>query len=582
MKFGKEPEMDNPYEPPPRWGLFVLLGLAALTATGIAAWGWYAWNANHRQVEPVPAGQSARLVWELENSLQKISAQLVQLTDDGVSDQRVELLAEAVAAQNDLLRARAAAEPGDILRLHDLQTQLDSARGQQRNTKISRLEAEGEPLLAGDRKAEGIAMLKQALTLQQEINGSGATSGVKNFAREERLDQRLQRLEAEPLHAQARVALARAEAATKAGQWPEALAAYREARDLQDRLNRDFGRRQFSDLAVIERIDTEIASLGAMGLHAQVEENLRQARAAAAAGREADAAAIFQLAATAQKQINTQFAKSRFVSNELQQQIDAEQQTAQAAAELREVRAADAETAGHLRKREIVLAQKNIRTALAQLEALVVRMPKARGIDEELRLRLGYLNLRQEELRPVQDLVYAQLLPQPGAENSALLKVEVTQALFTAVMNANPSRNAGPGLPVDSVNYAEAQEFSRRLGWIMGTRVRLPSEAEFRRALGKISETSPANWWTAENSGGHSQPVAQKPANPAGFFDLLGNVAEWLADDENDSVSAPRAGGSYATPATEFGALPVERAPRAERARTTGFRVVVEIDLRAK
>ena len=392
----------------------------------------------------------------------------------------------------------------------------------------------------------------------------------------------MQRSEAEPLHLRVREELARAEAAAKTGQWPEALAAYREARGLQDRLNRAYGRTQYSDLAAIERIDTEIASLGAAGLHAQVEENLRQARAAAAAGREADATAIYLLAATAQKQINTQFAKSRFVSNELLQQIDAEQQTAQAAAELREVRAADTAAAGHLRKREVVLAQKNIRTALAQLDALVARMPKARGIDEELRLRLGYLNLRQEELGQVQDLVYAQLLPQPGAENSALLKTEVTQALFTAVMNANPSRNAGPNLPVDSVNYAEAQEFSRRLGWILGTRVRLPSEAEFRRALGKISETSPANWWTAENSSGHSQPAAQKTANPAGFFDLLGNVAEWLADEEKDSAAAPRAGGSYATPVTEFGTLPIERAPRTERARTTGFRVLVEIDLRAK
>ena len=186
--------MDNPYEPPTRWGLFVLLGLAALTAIGIAAWGWYAWNANHNPAEPVPARQSARLVWELENRLQKNSARLTQLTGDGEAGERVQLLTETVTAQNDLMRARTAADPGDILRLHDLQTRLDDARGQQKNAKITELEIQSDPLLRGSRSEEGIDMLKQALTLQKEINGSGATSAVKNFSREERLDQQLQKI----------------------------------------------------------------------------------------------------------------------------------------------------------------------------------------------------------------------------------------------------------------------------------------------------------------------------------------------------------------------------------------------------
>ncbi|MBI3884897.1 MAG: SUMF1/EgtB/PvdO family nonheme iron enzyme [Opitutae bacterium] len=582
MKFGKEPELDNPYEPPTRWGLRGLLGLALAAAIGIGAWGWREWSANRQAAGAAPARQSARGVWELENRLQKTSALLEQSKNEPVSDERVRLLAEAVAAQSELRRARAGTESGDTRRLHELQTQLDDARGRQKNAQIAELEAESEARLGGAQRAEGIARLRRARALQREVNASGATAAVKNFSREERFDQMLQRFEAEPLNAEAQAVLTRGEAAAKAGRWAEALAAYREARELQARLNREYGRTQFSNLAAIERIDTEIASLGAAGLEAELVENLREARAAAGAGREAAAAANFQLAANAQRQINGQFAKSRFMSMERLQQIEAEQQTAEAAVEIRAVQAAAAEIAGDLRQRRVGLAQGKIRGALAQLEALGVRRPKARGIGEELRLRLGYLGLRQEELGPIQDQVYDLLLPQPGAESSALLQTEVPQALYALVMNSNPSRHVGRELPVDSVNYAEVREFCRRLGWIIGARVRLPTEEEFRRALGKTDPAAAADSWSAANSGGATHPTAGRPANAAGFHDLLGNVAEWLADAEPDAATAPRAGGSYATPAAEFAALPLERAPRTERSATTGFRVVVEVDLRAK
>jgi hypothetical protein len=50
----------------------------------------------------------------------------------------------------------------------------------------------------------------------------------------------------------------------------------------------------------------------------------------------------------------------------------------------------------------------------------------------------------------------------------------VPQVLFSLVLNANPSRNAGRTRAVDSVSYVEALEFCRRLGWVLGTAVRLP------------------------------------------------------------------------------------------------------------
>lgn len=579
MKFGKEPEVEDVSEPPSRRGLYLVLGIVMVAAMAEA--GWYYWSANRTEVESISAEQTARQVWELENRRQRISAQLALLPADASLENRARLLEEAVAIQNELRRTRLVTQARDSRRLQELQTELDDARGLLKNGRIGRLEIESDPLLRSERREEGIGLLKEALALQREINASGATSAVKNYAREERLGQMLMRIEAEPLKAATTEMLARATAAAAEGRWPEALKAFQEARGLQGRLNREYGRTQFSDLAAIEMIDTEIASLGAAGLHSLVEENLNRARAAVLEGRDADAIAGFQLAAPAQRQINTQFAKSRFVSNERLQQIDAELQSVQAKIELGEVQVLDAAGSAHLQKREVVQAQKKIHLALEKLEASVARMPKARGLDSEQQLRLRYLRHRLEELGPIQDQVYDLLIPQPSAAATALLKTEVSQALFVLVMNSNPSRNLGGPLPVDSVNYAEAREFCRRLGWILGAAVRLPTEAEFQRALGRSFIAELANAWTAENSGGQSQPTGRKPANAAGFHDLIGNLDEWLAADRPDEETAPRIGGNFTVGAAELASLPLARAARTERSRTTGFRVVVEIDLRS-
>jgi formylglycine-generating enzyme required for sulfatase activity len=132
---------------------------------------------------------------------------------------------------------------------------------------------------------------------------------------------------------------------------------------------------------------------------------------------------------------------------------------------------------------------------------------------------------------------------------------------------------------VDSVTHAEAGEFCQRLGWVLGATVRLPTEPEFRQAVGNAAATA-VNAWGLENGPGKSQPAGEKPANLLGFHDLLGNVAEWLAADAG-ADTALVAGGSFAESRGQLQALPMRRAPKIERARTNGFRVVVEIDLAA-
>ena len=206
------------------------------------------------------------------------------------------------------------------------------------------------------------------------------------------------------------------------------------------------------------------------------------------------------------------------------------------------VRGLDAVAAAHLRRLELFQAQQQFVAAGEKLEEALRHYSRARDMDENLRERLTYLRRRANDLGAIQDQTYDLLLPLPGRSPAALMVSPVPQVLFSLVMNANPSRNAGRTRAVDSVNYAEAQEFCRRLGWVMGAAVRMPAAEELRAARAD-------------------------PAIKAGE----GGLDEWIAAEGGEAATAPVFGRDGA----------VKAAPRTERARATGFRVVVEVDLLA-
>ena len=80
------------------------------------------------------------------------------------------------------------------------------------------------------------------------------------------------------------------------------------------------------------------------------------------------------------------------------------------------------------------------------------------------------------------------------------------------------------------------------------TGYRLPTEAEWEYAAragstGARHGDLEAVAWYEGNSGGKTHPVGQKQANAWGFYDMLGNVWEWVWDWQADypagSVSDP-------------------------------------------
>lgn len=118
----------------------------------------------------------------------------------------------------------------------------------------------------------------------------------------------------------------------------------------------------------------------------------------------------------------------------------------------------------------------------------------------------------------------------------------VTQKLWQAVMNDNPSHFKGDTLPVERVSWEECNDFIGKLNGITGSTFRLPTEAEWEFAARGGNKTSHTKFagadddamcevmWFKENSKGQSHEVKSKLANELGLYDMSGNISEWCND----------------------------------------------------
>ncbi|MGB1110713.1 MAG: formylglycine-generating enzyme family protein, partial [Gammaproteobacteria bacterium] len=168
-----------------------------------------------------------------------------------------------------------------------------------------------------------------------------------------------------------------------------------------------------------------------------------------------------------------------------------------------------------------------------------------------------------------------------------LFDTPVTQKLYEAVMEENPSIFVSPDRPVEEVSHKQAGQFIERLNAVVpGLGLMLPSESQWEYACRAGSTTAlysgsieilgernapalDAIAWYGGNSGkgyeldrgvdssdwsekqyDHStagtMPVKRKRPNAWGLHDMLGNVWEWTADHWHESYEgAPEDGSAW-------------------------------------
>jgi formylglycine-generating enzyme required for sulfatase activity len=196
-------------------------------------------------------------------------------------------------------------------------------------------------------------------------------------------------------------------------------------------------------------------------------------------------------------------------------------------------------------------------------------------------------------------------------------KYEVTQAQYQTVMNGNseglnadPSQFKGSNRPVEKASWEDAQIFLSRLNSIEqsagrlpnGWKYVLPTEAEWEYACragtttayswGNDINSSRANynWDGGGNDGNDSKQtveIGQFSANPWGFFDMHGNVREWVHDWKANYLSGAqtdpegpasgsnrvRRGGSWTNDGAYLRSAKRSDHPPSDRRPYLGFRV---------
>ncbi|MDD5089898.1 MAG: formylglycine-generating enzyme family protein [Candidatus Wallbacteria bacterium] len=128
-------------------------------------------------------------------------------------------------------------------------------------------------------------------------------------------------------------------------------------------------------------------------------------------------------------------------------------------------------------------------------------------------------------------------------------KFELTQEQWNAVMEYNPSHFQGPRRPVEQVTWIDCQTLIARLNKLGTGKFRLPTEAEWEYAC-RAGTTTEYYWgddmnhdfcWYTESSDSQTHDVGMKHPNDWGFFDMCGNVCEWVSDwyDANYYKTSP-------------------------------------------
>jgi len=495
-----------------------------------------------------------------------------------------------------------AAEPQDMVLLQralDLQSQYIAGMSGYNGSAAQRLEdleKRYQDLSAGFLAEESLALESEAWSLsqaqsfgaardkyqaafdlQKDINENFPLSSAYDVGRATRLQREARYLTAEPLLNQSIDLETQTNRLIDEKQWESAAEVLKQAIQIQQRLNREYRGTNQASVSRLEEMKMKMVSIYSGQGYLEIEQIAKIADTSRANGETLEAASLYQEVARLQKQLNEEYPNSIYASSERVAEFQRKSQTAQSF-EL----GLDIENNHDLLK-QLLSDRRTYEAAdvIVELRRDIKQMqdafPRSSLNDEELQVKVRYLNLVQNNLGYIQDRVYDALLPVPEVAHMRMLRTEVPQALYTLIMGTNPSRNQGDLNPVDSVSWTEAKRFCERLSWILGKEVRLPTENEFRQALGQLRYVVlEEHVWSVSDADGVAQSVGKKEPFVSGFYDLLGNVSEWLESIDRFETEDVRHIGGHAQDRIEaIFTVPIRSAPRGERNRLTGFRVAV-------
>lgn len=468
----------------------------------------------------------------------------------------------------------------DTRRMDELRDLRDRRLGEDLFTASVGAEEAGDAALErGDTEA-AVAYYEEAASLQETINLRHSRSPRRSTMRLSTLRDALRDIEVLPLAEEVEANAEEARALLAAGELDAAKETMRAAIEGQMGINRDHRDSRHASLSRVQNLERELGDFEARGYAVEVEQLASEARKHLVEEEFGAAHARYREALEKQRTLNEGFPASTYASAHAEEELSILVQTAASIESARRVQRLQNQVDADLRARRVMAASSQVPGLFRDVGALRDNYPRSRFVSEELLLKARFLNGMREDFAPIQDSVYGRLVEIPGHPNLRMLSVEVPQALYARVMGTNPSTRRGDQLPVETVTQREAMDFCERLGWILARPVRLPTREEFEAAVGSprgvdIDLIS----WNSQNSDRETQPVGTRQMNDHGFYDLLGNVAEWTGETNPvDFSEGVVVGGSVRDNPIRLNRIPVEYRGRNDRTRIVGFRFVVDME----
>jgi tetratricopeptide (TPR) repeat protein len=558
----------------------LILGLAASLLVGF----WFLSQLGPRDVD-FRDFKTNTVVPESVKALQQESVKLETQFEEilafrDVRPEDIALLKQALDKQKAYLQAITGGDSEGHQRQVNLEERYQNLAAEVLRQESLDLELKAEALAANEDYENARALYREAYEKQQDINETYPISAAYNVGRATRLARQARYLTAEPLLQRSLAFEKEADLLIEAKEWAQAEERLQQAIDLQDKLNREYRGTNQASVSRSEQLRVKLVGIRSGQSYMEVQRVAQLADASRAANENPEAAALYQEAARLQRQLNEAYRDSPYASSERVSEYQRKSQTAESFQLGLQIERNHDQMQTLLSDRRTYEAAELIVALRSDVKQMREAFPRSSLNNEDLELKVRYLNLVQNDLGFIQDRIYDALLPVPEAEAWQMLRTEVPQALYAHIMGTNPSRNKGDLRPVDSVSWIEAKNFCERLSWILGKPVRLPTENEFRQALGPLRYVVLENHvWSVSDSEGVPQDVGTKEVFARGFYDLLGNVSEWLESiDRFETENARHIGGHAQDRLESIFTVPLREAPRGERNRLAGFRVVVQVD----
>ncbi len=502
-----------------------------------------------------------------------------------VTEGALEKLRKAIAIQEIYIEKSRIRDRTPADRLLKLKTRFQNIQAAPLADIVADLEKRAKIDFEAKKYDSARALYQQAYDVQSTINSDYPLSEYKDIKKSVVYSREAKMIMALPMYTESVDAENAAKAALDSGNWRKAQDEFERAINLVSQMNAKFPSSHYSDYARLQRLEVELASLKSASIDENKRKYIKKAESALENKDYLLASEAYGDALELQKEINKTFPKSRYASEESVAELERKRSETFSWKFGVEILNQEKTLDSALRKgnmREVSEISQNL---LRKAEQFKHDFPQSSMIGADLLLRLRYINFMLKDIPEIQNLVNSNLIPLVGVQGKKMLNTEVTQKLFTLVMQENPSRYAeNPLNPVESVTFDDVNRFNKRLSWILGRKVALPTEKEFLDCLGSlryvdINEIS----WNNLNSSGTTKPVASKKRNDKGFYDLIGNVAEFVQPDGNSDVLRVQVmGGNSQSSTDEIARVEKISVDPKQRNRMIGFRIVVSDGEQAK